>query len=142
MADRIFLDTAYFVALVNPNDALRERAQQLRPRVQNADEVFVTEAVLVEVANCLAGSEEKRAAASTLIRACYDTDTIRVVGITPELFQRGLELYEQRPDKHWGLTDCISFVVMQDHELAEAATHDHHFVQAGLVALLRQEGTG
>jgi uncharacterized protein len=35
------------------------------------------------------------------------------------------------------LTDCISFVVMSDREIAEAMTGDHHFEQAGFVALLR-----
>jgi uncharacterized protein len=29
------------------------------------------------------------------------------------LFQAGLSLYETRLDKDWGLTDCISFMVMQ-----------------------------
>lgn len=33
-------------------------------------------------------------------------------------------------------TDCISFVVMQDHGLSEALTADHHFDQAGFKVLL------
>jgi predicted nucleic acid-binding protein len=47
-----------------------------------------------------------------------------------------LQLYAARIDKNWGLTDCISFVVMQDQNLVEAATADLHFVQAGYQALL------
>jgi uncharacterized protein len=42
-----------------------------------------------------------------------------------------------RPDKEWSLTDCISFVVMQECGLIEALTADHHFEQAGFVALLK-----
>jgi uncharacterized protein len=37
----------------------------------------------------------------------------------------------QRPDKEWSLTDCISFIVMEEHGLTEALTADHHFAQAG-----------
>ena len=39
-------------------------------------------------------------------------------------------------DKAWSLTDCISFVVMQDHGIVEALTGDRHFTQTGFVALL------
>jgi len=36
----------------------------------------------------------------------------------------------------WPLTDCISFVVMPDHQLTEALIADRHFEQAGFKALL------
>jgi predicted nucleic acid-binding protein len=52
------------------------------------------------------------------------------------LLQRGLHLFAGRPDKNWSLTDCISFVVMQDEGLIEALTADAHFEQAGFKALL------
>jgi len=35
------------------------------------------------------------------------------------------------------LTDCISFVVMEESGITEALTGDHHFEQAGFVTLLR-----
>ena len=41
-----------------------------------------------------------------------------------------------RKDKEWTLTDCISFVVMKRERLGEALTGDHHFRQAGYLALL------
>jgi len=53
-----------------------------------------------------------------------------------KLFHRGVELFRRRPDKGWPLTDCISFVVMQDHGIDEALTADVHFQQAGFTALL------
>ena len=49
---------------------------------------------------------------------------------------RGLQLYENRADKAWGLTDCLSFVVMQEQGLTEAVTSDRHFRQAGFRALM------
>jgi len=61
---------------------------------------------------------------------------VRIIGPSEELFSRGLELYRQRPDKEWSLTDCISFVVMRDEQLSEALTGDRHFEQAGFKSLL------
>lgn len=52
------------------------------------------------------------------------------------LFDRGIELYNARDDKDWSLTDCISFVVMEEHGIKEALTGDRHFEQAGFRALL------
>jgi predicted nucleic acid-binding protein len=55
----------------------------------------------------------------------------------PVLWRRGVDLYADRPDKEWSLTDCLSFVIMKDRGLTDALTADHRFIQAGFPALLR-----
>jgi len=50
---------------------------------------------------------------------------------------RGVTLYASRPDKQWSLTDCISFEIMRERGVTEALTGDHHFEQAGFMALLK-----
>jgi predicted nucleic acid-binding protein len=50
-----------------------------------------------------------------------------------------LQLYRSRHDKEWSLTDCVSFVVMQDEGISDALTGDKHFEQAGFNALLKIE---
>jgi predicted nucleic acid-binding protein len=64
-----------------------------------------------------------------------DADTT-VIPASQELFDKGVELYDARPDKQWSLTDCISFVLMEQRGITEALTADRHFEQAGFVALL------
>jgi predicted nucleic acid-binding protein len=59
-----------------------------------------------------------------------------VVHVDTALWERGWALFVARPDKDWGLTDCISFVVMQDRRIMQAFTSDHHFVQAGFKRLM------
>ena len=61
---------------------------------------------------------------------------VTIVPSDPALLDRGIALYDQRPDKSWSLTDCISFVIMQDHDLLDALTGDHHFEQAGFNVLM------
>ena len=63
---------------------------------------------------------------------------IEIVPISEPLYTQALHLYRQRPDKEWGITDCISFIVMQNRDLTEALTTDEHFQQAGFRALLRE----
>jgi predicted nucleic acid-binding protein len=53
--------------------------------------------------------------------------------------EQAVELFRTRSDKSWSLTDCLSFVVMQEEQLSDALTPDHHFRQAGFRALLIEE---
>ncbi len=61
-----------------------------------------------------------------------------IVPATSDLTWRGIEFFNRRTDKDWSLTDCISFIVMQETGMTDALTADHHFEQAGFVALPRQ----
>lgn len=133
--DRLFLDTAFVVALINPKDALHEKAKLYLAAVKKAREVWTTEAVLTEIGNAFGSS--RRVDAAGFIEGYFTTPNIHVVSISTAVFRRALTSYKQRPDKEWGLTDCASFVVMQDQGLIDALTHDVHFQQAGFRALLR-----
>jgi uncharacterized protein len=46
-------------------------------------------------------------------------------------------LLEARPDKAWSLVDCSSFAIMQQQNMSQALTNDHHFEQAGFIRLLK-----
>jgi predicted nucleic acid-binding protein len=62
-----------------------------------------------------------------------------MVPFDADLVSEAVEIYGKRPDQEWGVTDCLSFVVMQHRGLVAALTFDHHFVQAGFTALLLQD---
>jgi len=48
-----------------------------------------------------------------------------------------MELYWQRPDKGYSLTDCISTQSMRQRGITAALTNDRHFEQEGFRALVR-----
>ena len=139
-AERFLLDTAYVLALLNVRDRYHHRAQALLPRVRAAREIWITEAILIEAGNALGRSHRTDVAA--FIESCYSTSNIRVVSLDTSLFRRALALYRDRTDKTWGLTDCISFVVMQEQRLIDALTTDEHFRQAGFRPLLLEDIPG
>jgi uncharacterized protein len=130
-----FADTFYYLALLSANDAAHQRAIDFSQ--QYPARTVTTAWVLTELADGLSAPSQRRAALA-LIFGLRQTANVTIVPATQHLFERGLDLYSRRMDKDWSLTDCISFVVMEDHGLTEALTGDRHFEQAGFTALLAQ----
>jgi len=133
----IFADTSYFVAMCGRSDAYHARAMGLNANLFAT--IVTTEYVIVETGGLMLRPED-RPAYVNLVRDLQSDPAVRIVSASQPLFRRGFELFADRPDKDWSVVDCISFVVMKRHRLKEALTTDHHFVQAGFRALLREEG--
>jgi len=131
----VFADTFYFLALLNVKDAAHGRARQFSAS-QNAP-LVTTAWVLTEVGDALARSTKRQGFLQLLDELERDADSL-VVPASETLFRQGVRLYDERPDKQWSLTDCISFTVMQERGLTDALTADRHFEQAGFVALLKE----
>lgn len=130
----VFADTFFFLALINPRDAAHARA--VAAATGRTAPLLTTAWVLTEVADALAATPDRHLVQRILADLDQEPRDI-VVPASPDLFDRGLRLYLARPDKQWSLTDCISFVAMQERNVTEALTADHHFEQAGFVALLK-----
>jgi predicted nucleic acid-binding protein len=134
IGDRFLVDTSYVAALLNRHDQYHDQAKAILPRLKSASEVLVTEAVLIEIGDFLC--KNNRSGAVEFIRECYQTRNCIIVKTDESLIGRALTLYADRHDKEWGLTDCISFVVMKEQAVIDALTSDKHFQQAGYRALL------
>ena len=130
----VFADAFYFIALVNHADQYHAKAVTVAEQLRGT--TVTTEWILAEFANALASSNSRRLVRKFLQDLQQDCK-VRIVRSSTELFERGLELYDQRPDKDWSLTDCISFIVMRDEGLSGALTGDKHFEQAGFAPLLK-----
>lgn len=134
----VFADTAYWVALIYSRDFLAEAAAKAPTRF-GPFRIMTSEMVLAELLNELsARSERLRRAAVRLVQGTMDNPQTEIIPQSTALFQRALTLYSDRPDKQWSLTDCASFVIMNQQKITEALTYDHHFEQAGFRALLRE----
>jgi hypothetical protein len=135
----VFLDTSYAIALSASADQLHESAVRVAERIESENVSLVTtRAVVVEIGNTLSKSKYRRAAVE-LLQSLEEDPTVEIVPLTEELYERAARLYAGRADKEWGMTDCISFVLMRERGLTEALTADEHFRQAGFTALLRED---
>jgi len=130
----LFADTCYYLALLMERD---QYAKQAREFTKDFPGRFVTTtAVLTEVGNALARTAQ-RAVFVPLIDVLAESSAVNIVHASFNEWDRASRLYDARPDKSWSLTDCLSFIVMQEQGLTEALTADRHFEQAGFTILLK-----
>jgi uncharacterized protein len=134
---KIFVDTSYWIAVLNPTDSLHDFANNLTLKLFPF-KLVTSELVLNELLNHYSGSGTQfRKITANLIRQIQADENIEVIPITHQLFTSAFQLYAQRQDKAWSHTDCSSFCIMKELDIPEALTYDKHFEQAGFIALLR-----
>lgn len=133
----VFVDTHYWLAMINPRDQWHGLALAASGAVAAA-ELVTTDAVLTEVLNYFSGEGELlRMAGIRNVQAILANSRVEVLFTDREDFFAGFELYQARPDKGYSLTDCISMNIMRDRGITEVLSNDVHFSQEGFHSLLR-----
>ncbi len=132
----VFLDTSYLLALENQDDPCHSRAKALECELSDQGcDLFLHWGILLEIADVYARLSRRQRTFQLFDRFENDQGYL-IRPINESLLAQALNLYQSRSDKEWGLTDCISFVLMRQERISEAVTSDKHFRQAGFVALL------
>jgi len=135
--ERVFADTSYWIALLNPRDELHQTASTTS-RDYSPGQIVTSEMVLTGFLNSFSDYGPRlRQAAATAVGALREASEIVIFPQTTQLFEKALQRYRDMADKNWSLTDCASFVIMEEEKLTAALTHDRHFAQAGFQTLLR-----
>lgn len=132
----VFVDTFYWIALLNPKDDYHNRVltiSQSIPRVQ----MVTTDEVLSELLTFYSkAGTRQRQRTIRLVKRIMSDKNIRVIEQNHQSFLSGLFLFENRLDKGYSLTDCISMNTMRELGITEVLTHDQHFIQEGFSILL------
>jgi len=131
----VFADSHYWIAIVKPDDSWSKDAKTARSAL---GEVFLvtTDEVLTEFLTALSSGKHMRKQAAKMVRTIMEDPNVRVIPQTRDSFLKGLALYENRSDKEYSLTDCISMNVMKTESLVEVLTNDRHFKQEGFSVLI------
>ena len=135
----VFADAGYWISLLHSGDQLHERARALAARLSSAT-IVTTHMVLAEVLDHFAGwGARRRTRAVQLVHDLELNPSVEIVAQTEAGFRAAVERYAARADQRWSLTDCASFLLMEQRGIGEALAHDRDFEQAGFSALLRDD---
>ncbi len=134
--DEVFVDTAAWIALLDESDSLHKKANEVLDRLsERKSRLVTTEFILLELGDGFS-AVGKREKALKFIEELRELEILRIIPATQDLLSQGWELYTNRPDKNWQVTDCISFVVMKKENISIAFTSDRHFEQSGFTKLM------
>ena len=114
----IFADTAYWVALQLPDDALHKRALSAIEAIPDGSRLITSELVMIEFLNHVSrvGYATRLDASQTWSRL-EASPRVEVIPAIPSLLSRARSRYESLRDKSWSLTDCASFIIMEDRSI-------------------------
>lgn len=133
----MLVDTSYLVALIDPRDALHERALELARKLRTDEALLLTgDVVILELCGYFARGP-LHGEAALWVDSLRHASGWEIVGVEPRLLRRAEERYRRHSDKAWSLVDCFLMVVLDERGLEDVATSDHHFEGAGYRALLR-----
>jgi predicted nucleic acid-binding protein len=133
---RVFVDTGYLIALLDPRDALHARAHALAEKLAEDDTPLVTsDAVVLELCGYFARGPLRREAIRWIdaIRASAGWE---VVPLDRDLVAKAEARYRVHADKSWSLADCVAMEIMTARGIRAVASPDRGFAQAGLRVLL------
>ena len=135
----VFADSGYWLAMHNPRDQWHGKAREVTASLGNVA-IVTSELVIVEFLNGVSRfGMASRVRAVHTARSLYTAPTVIVVTQANAPLPRAIERYAERPDQRWSVTDCASFLVMEERHITEALAHDRDFEQAGFRALLRED---
>ena len=134
----VFADAGYWIAMLDRNDELHERAMAVTRELASCRTV-TTQMVLVEFLNFMGrAGEHRRRLGCQMVERLEHSPNVEVVPQTSMQFKVAVERYASRLDQRWSVVDCASFLLMEERGMYEALAYDQDFEQAGFVALLRR----
>ncbi|HEX9973159.1 MAG TPA: PIN domain-containing protein [bacterium] len=135
--EELFVDTSYFIALVNTRDENHLLAKEWADEITSRNlKCHISIPIIFEVADGFA-KLQRREIGTDLINNVLSSDNYIVHSFSDIIYQQAWQLYASRKDKEWGLTDCYSFELMKEQNLKKALTADKHFEQYGYEILLK-----
>jgi predicted nucleic acid-binding protein len=136
---QIFVDTSFWVAILDPNDQHHQAARDASESLKKSGLLLMitTEFVLGEALNLFSrfGAIWLEKAAEA-IEKILQNPNVKILPQTRDLFSKSVLFYKSRLDKDYSFVDCMSMCVMTENKITEVLSSDHHFVQEGFVKLM------
>ena len=131
----LFLDTGYVIALEAVDDQHHLDADKHWSNLLKALPPLVTTTYVINEVATFFNRRNRHAKAVEIVNRLISSSSVQLIHVGEKLFDQSWEYFKKHPDKMYSLTDCISFVTMEEMGIEAALTFDRHFIQAGFKKL-------
>jgi predicted nucleic acid-binding protein len=131
----IFLDTGYVIALELSDDQHHDTAVRYWRELSSLAPRIVTTTYVFDEIVTFFNNRDLHDKAVEIGARLLGSPSVRFVHVDEGLFLSAWEYFRQHSDKRYSLTDCVSFVVMNQMGIQSALAFDRHFIQAGFERL-------
>ncbi len=135
MKNSYFLDTSYILALEIKIDSNYQIVLESWIKLAISQPFLISTTYILDEVITFLNTRNLHYKAVEIGNRLITSSDIELVEIDQKLFRQGWNYFQKYGDKSYSLTDCISFVVMENRQISTALTLDHHFVQAGFQKL-------
>jgi predicted nucleic acid-binding protein len=129
----VLIDPGYLLALEIANDQHHQAATQHWQGIVTALPRLVTTSYVFDEVVTLFNSRGQHAKAIQVGNNLLQSPSVQFIHVETALFYAGWAYFQRHQDKDYSLTNCISFIVMQQLDIRRAFAFDQHFVQAGFI---------
>ena len=133
--DRYFVDTAYLIALESKSDQYHEEAKLLWQKLSGKRPELITSSYILDEVTAYFTRAHQSNKAILIGDNLMNSTFVNFIHVDKVLFSKAWDHFKKYQDKEYSLTDCISFVIMNDLKITNALTFDKHFEQAGFQRL-------
>ena len=131
----IFIDTGLLIALEISDDQHHKVAIKYWKELLNRPPQLVTTSYIFDEVVTFFNTRNYHLKAVELGNNLINSSFIQLIPVNEDLFNEGWLYFQKHQDKTYSLTDCLSFVIMQQLKINTALTFDRHFIQAGFKIL-------
>ncbi|MFN4856075.1 MAG: type II toxin-antitoxin system VapC family toxin [Pseudanabaena sp.] len=133
---KILIDTSAWAAISDNKDRHHASALNFIKKINGKYKLITTNYVLDETYTLLLmnAGYQTTIAFKQRIDIMVASQVLEIVWIDDSIANRSWQIFTKfNVDKEWSFTDCTSYAVMKQLNIAEAFILDHHFAQMGFV---------
>jgi len=135
--DKVFIDSAAFVAISNKNDQFHKMAVEINKSLLISKVRYITTNFILDESITILRLRIGHASTVDFHEKIIKSGLIEIIHISELIEEQAWHIFKKFSDKEFSFTDCTSFAVMKEHKITASFTNDHHFEQMGFEVLIK-----